>query len=245
MGDPQASQRLTKSDTYRAALRQLNAWDAYLLAESGLPGPRANLELVQAAADEGSLEQFQRWLATDDEFLKLCGAVGLGRLVADGQLDLLEDLKRHANDRSWRVREGVAMGLQRFGARDMPALLSTMRAWANGSLLERRAVVGALCEPPLLHDASLTAEVLDVLDAITTSLLAEPDRRREEFKVLRQALAYGWSVAVAASPAAGKPLLEKWLQSPDADVAWLARQNLRKDRLKRMDAAWVAHWSGR
>jgi predicted NAD/FAD-dependent oxidoreductase len=84
-----------------------------------------------------------------------------------------------------------------------------------------------------------------MLDAITTSLLAEPNRRTDEFKVLRQALAYGWSVAVAALPAAGKPLLEKWLTTEDRDLAWMARENLKKDRLKRMDAAWVAHWSGR
>ncbi len=41
----------------------------------------------------------------------------------------------------------------------------------------------------------------------------------------------------------GKPLLVKWLQSTDRDAAWLARENLRKNRLKRMDAAWVARWS--
>ena len=71
----------------------------------------------------------------------------------------------------------------------------------------------------------------------------EPDRRAEEFKVLRKALAYGWSVAVVADPSAGKPLLEKWLGSNDRDVAWLARENMKKDRLRRMDAAWVADWA--
>jgi hypothetical protein len=240
-------QHLTKSDRYHAALRQLadDSWEPYLRAESGLPGPRANLELAQVAADLGSLDRYRQWLATDDEFLCLCGAIGLGRLVADGCAQLLEELRHHANDGRWRVREGVALGLQRLGARDMPMLVSTMREWSDGSLLERRAAVAALCEPPLLRDMAAASTVLAVLDEITHGLLAERDRRAEDFKVLRQALAYGWSVAVAASPADGKPLLEKWLQSPDKDVAWLARENLKKDRLKRMDAAWVERWSGR
>jgi hypothetical protein len=196
-------------------------------------------------ADLGSLDSYRQWLATDDEFLCLCGAIGLGRLATDGCVELLEELRNHANDGRWRVREGVALGLQRLGARDMPMLVTTMREWSHGSLLERRAAVAALCEPPLLRDVAAASGVLAVLDEITIGLLEERDRRAEDFKVLRQALAYGWSVAVAASPADGKPLLEKWLQSPDKDVAWLARENLRKDRLKRMDAAWVERWSGR
>jgi hypothetical protein len=236
---------VSKSDDYRAALRRQADWGAYLEAESGLPGPRANLELVQVAADEGSLAQFRGWLAGDSEYLRLCGAVGLGRLVAEGRRDLLDELRILANDPRWRVREGVAIGLQRLGARDMRALLGVMRAWQGGSLLERRAVVAALCEPPLLRDSAVVQEVLDILDAITASLVQEPDRRAEEFKVLRKALAYGWSVAVVADPSAGKPLLEKWLGSNDRDVAWLARENLKKDRLRRMDAAWVADWANR
>lgn len=35
-------------EQYRAALRQLSEWEPYLKKNSGLPGPRANLELVEA-----------------------------------------------------------------------------------------------------------------------------------------------------------------------------------------------------
>jgi hypothetical protein len=242
VGHAQQSARLSKQDRYRADLRALSEWEPYLLANSGLPGPRANLELMQVAVDEGSLAQFRAWLDSDNEYLRLCGVVGLGRLVADGRFEFLDDLRQQAGDQRWRVREGVALGLQRLGARHMPKLLGVMREWANGSLLERRAVVAALCEPPLLSSAEAAEPVLELLDAITGSLLRESDRRAEDFKVLRKALAYGWSVAVAAYPRAGKPLLEKWLLSGDADVVWLARENLKKDRLRRMDAGWVAQW---
>jgi len=237
---------VARGDDYKRALRGLAGdWDDYLQAQSGLPGPRANLELLQAAADEGSLEQFRRWLASDSEYLCSCGTVGLGRFIANGQRDLLDELRERADDARWRVREGVAMGLQRLGARDMTALLESMRQWQSGTLLERRAVVAALCEPPLLREPAAAEATLAILDEITASLAAETHRRKDEFKVLRQALAYGWSVAVAALPEQGKPLLEKWLRSEDRDVAWLARENLKKDRLKRMDPAWVARVSDR
>jgi hypothetical protein len=54
-----------KAAEYRTALRGLQSdWDAYLEAESGLPGPRANLELVQVVADEGHNEPVRDDLAS-------------------------------------------------------------------------------------------------------------------------------------------------------------------------------------
>jgi hypothetical protein len=76
---------------YQATLRNLEQWDAYLLKESGLPGPRGNIELAQAVANEGNRELFQRYLAygadlapvnSPYEYLAFCGALGLGRLLA-------------------------------------------------------------------------------------------------------------------------------------------------------------------
>jgi hypothetical protein len=32
---------------------------------------------------------------------------------------------------------------------------------------------------------------------------------------------------------------EKWLADPDKDVRWIMRENLKKNRLVRMDADWV------
>lgn len=44
---------MTKIDLCRATLRTLADWDTVLIEESGLPGPRANLELAHAQALEG------------------------------------------------------------------------------------------------------------------------------------------------------------------------------------------------
>ena len=241
-----------KTEAYRHTLRTLTDWDKFLLKESGLPGPRGNLELMQAVADEGALDLFQRYLAytpdrastnSPEGFLAMCGVVGLGRLLAEGDLDQLVTLRECANDPRWRMREAVAMALQRWGDADMPALLKAMNEWVKGTLLERRAVAAAVCEPRLLRDPKHARRALKLLDTITTSIVRETDRRAEDFKTLRQELGYCWSVAVVASPIDGKPAMEKWLVNPDADVAWIMRENLKKNRLERMDAAWVKEWS--
>ena len=49
--------------------------------------------------------------------------------------------------------------------------------------------------------------------------------------MLRQALGYCWSVAVAADPDAGLPLFHVLEAHPDRDVAWIVRENSRKARL--------------
>ena len=56
---------------------------------------------------------------------------------------------------------------------------------------------------------------------------------------MRKGLGYCWSVAVVAAPEAGKKLMEKWLADPDKDVRWIMQENLKKNRLLRLDAAWV------
>jgi hypothetical protein len=75
--------------------------------------------------------------------------------------------------------------------------------------------------------------VLAILDQITRSLslLAPGERRNDGFRVLRQALGYGWSVAAAAAPQNAKPYLEKWIRAHDKDVAWVMKTNLSKSRM--------------
>ena len=242
---------MTKTDDYRSELRSLVEWDAYLLQESGLPGPRGNLELAQVVADEGDLRLFRRYAAyTVDkapvnspyEFLAFCGVVGLGRLLAEGDADLLTPLRSHASDPRWRIREAVAMALQRVGDVDMPRLLSAMREWSAGTPLEQRAAVAALCEPRLLRKPEHARAVLDVLDAVTSSVERTENRHGDAFLALRKGLGYCWSVAVAALPDEGAVLMEKWLIKPDKDIRWIMKENLGKTRLTRMDADWVGRW---
>jgi hypothetical protein len=240
---------VNKRASYRTVLAETADWDAFLMAESGLPGPRANLELAQAAADEGDEALFRRYVALGPdvaptnsplEFLAFCGVVGLGRLLAGGRRDLLAVLRAQAADPRWRQREAVAMALQRWGQVDMDALLKEMGAWSRGSLLERRAAVAALCEPALLARPAHAEEALQLLHEITADLPAAADRRGEPFRILRQALGYGWSVAVVAAPEAGKRMMAGFFASADEDIRRVMRENLAKRRLERLDPDWVA-----
>jgi HEAT repeat protein len=202
-------------------------------------------------ADEGTPELYERYLAYDAdqaptnspyEFLAFCGVVGLGRLLAEGKTELLVTLRRCASDRRWRIREAVAMALQRLGDQDMDALLQAMKMWSTGTPLEQRAAAAALCEPRLLGQAKHARAVLRILDRITASLHEVQDRKSEDYLALRKGLGYCWSVAVAALPDEGKPLMEKWLMDSDKDVRWIMKENLKKNRLARADASWVKKW---
>jgi hypothetical protein len=242
---------MNKSENYRQTLSAFSDWEPYLLKESGLPGPRGNLELAQVVADEGNRALFEQFLTytpqvapTNDphEFLAFCGVVGLGRLLAEGDVSILGQLRPFASDPRWRLREGVAMALQRLGKADMRRLLEAMQLWSSGSWLEKRAAAAALAEPVLLHHEEDALAALQILERITASMENSDDTKKEDFKVLQQGLSYCWSVVVAAAPEPGKRLMEKWLAGPDRIIQRIMQENLKKNRLMRMDAAWVEKW---
>jgi hypothetical protein len=218
---------------YRAELtKRRGEWEPYLKANSGLPGPRANLELVTAVGEEADADLLWRLSASSDEFLALCGTAGLGRLAATDAETVLPWLRELAEDSRWRVREGVAIALQRLGRASMPQLIAEMEVWSTGGPLVQRAAAAGLCELPLLKKPDEVRRVLLILDHITRSMAATRDRKHEGVRVLRQAMGYCWSVAAAASPAAARPLFVKWLRSSDPDVSWVMKSNLSKARLR-------------
>lgn len=242
---------MSKVDAYRDALRGMGDWVPYLLKESGLPGPRGNIELAKAVAAEGDEPLFRSYLEytpekapvnSPYEFLAFCGILGMGRLMADGKADTMEVLRAYASDPRWRMREGVAMALQMLGMKDMEGLVREMRKWSKGNVLERRAAAAALCEPALLKEPDIVVEVLEILDDITLGITFTADRSSEEFKALRKGMGYCWSVAVAADPEEGKRAMEKWFYSDDKDVIWIMKENLKKSRLERMDPVWTKKW---
>ena len=245
---------MNKTDTYRQTLSTLHDWEPYLLQESGLPGPRGNLELAQVVADTGSRELFEHFLTytpalapvnDPHEFLAFCGVVGLGRLLAEGDRKVLDQLRPYASDPRWRLREAVAMALQRLGKRDMTALLLAMEAWSQGTWLEKRAAAAALAEPALLHKPDDAQQALRILDRITASMANSAETKTEGFRVLQQGLGYCWSVVVVAVPDQGKRLMKKWLACADPVIRRIMQENLKKNRLIRLDPAWVEKWRDR
>jgi hypothetical protein len=176
---------------------------------------------------------------TPDEFLAACGVAGLGRLLAEGDTTVLPTLRERASDPRWRVREAVAIALQRLGDDDPDALFELADTWARAGLYPARAAVAGVSEPRLLRDPERARRAFDVLDLATAAVEGSDERSTEGFRVLRLALGYGWSVVIAALPDEGKARFERWLSSENPDVRWILRENLRKARLEKLDPEWV------
>ena len=235
---------MSKIEDYRRTLRTFDDWVSFLMQNSGMPGPRGNLELAFAVAEEGNQTQFNHFLTfhadenTPEVFVLFCGVVGLGKLAAS-QPDLFHRLREYASDPRWRIREAVATGLQLAGDQDMDLLIRKMKQWIKGNWYEKRAAAATLAEPRLLKNPKHAKQALQILDKITASMETDDKSKDEAYKVLRQGMGYCWSVAVAALPEVGKPMMEKWLSSEDKDIHWIMKENLKKNRLIKMDTAWV------
>jgi hypothetical protein len=211
----------------RERLRQLlehpdsEELEVFLLAESRLPGPRANLELAADVAliafDAGQganlLPIFQQWLTietparTATEYLPFCAINGLGGLYlkasSSDQAKVLELLRTAANSENWRLREAVSLALQFIGERDPEAMMAILRAWLDeATLLELRAAIATVAHPPILSDhpaiadegLSLAGQIFSRIQATTSA-----HRKQEPFKVLTKGMAFALSVVVAAS----------------------------------------------
>ena len=138
---------------------------SFLLANSGLPGPRANLELIDAFASaaatvvrgddarDGALEaMLDRWadLGADDApggepaVMLPCAAVAAYGAVGAARPEWIDDelgkLRRAASDVRWRIREIVAQALQRLLAADWRRVYRVLVGWAadDDPLLVRR-----------------------------------------------------------------------------------------------------------
>ncbi len=217
-------------------LRDLAAadWPAYLDARSGLPGPRANLPLAAAAATYADEAAIEALLADGGEYPTMCAAAAWG--LRSDATEAEARARRLASDARWRVREGVAIGLQMLGDREFGHVARIVGAWVDDpDPLVQRAAVATVCEPRLLRTPAAAAVAVEACRRATEHLEAMPPLRRRDpdVRTLRQALGYCWSVAVAADPAAGLPAFRA-LDGADPDIAWIIGQNLRKKRLTRI-----------
>ena len=226
----------------------------FLLSNSNLPGRRANLELAGAfgevvehytARDKGGLWQlclsFSQITAevapvgVPQEFIPFCGAIGTGALGSRAPAFYeasLKELRRLANDPRWRMREAVCFGLQRLLTKRCGDTLGKLDEWAaGGSLLEMRAAAAAVAEPTLLADYGTALDALHIHQLIFDRMPGIQDRKSEDFRILRKALGYTVSVVVSALPDEGFAFMHRLIDSQDADVFWIVKQNLKKKRL--------------
>jgi len=243
-----------------------DALQLYLQAHSNLPGPRGNLELAAdtanllAASDlDWAMDLIDGWSRlgelraggnAPEVMLPFTAAQTAGALWSRADHDrrmLLEELlHRGANDSRWRVREGVAMGMQRIGFSCFDDLRDLTNRWsAQATLLEWRAIVAALAEPPLLIDRSRAELGIDRSCLALEALLSQPVNQRAsgDARALRAALGYAISVFLAVDPD-GFAEFERIARIPDKDAQWIVRENLKKARIAKRYPDECAHVSG-
>ena len=115
----------------------------------------------------------------------------------------------------------------------------------KGNYYEKRAVVAGLCEPKLLKEEKIATMVLKVLNEIT-EVLDHNNKLSDEEESLRKALGYGWSVVIVHAPENGKRVFEKLInEKKGKHIRWMIRENLKKNRLIKMDIEWVKKMENR
>src|SRR5215472_1745620 len=240
----------------RALMGNRRPLEFFLREQSHLPGPRANLELVNdlsylltvlAPTQPDNVHMLLNHLVhhhykviesnTPDEFVMLCGVVAFGACAAERpewRGETIEFLDSGAGNGSWRVREGVAMALQRLLSAAPQETLGHLIALAKkGDYLQQRAAIAAISEPALLNTPDRVKGALDIQRVVLERLhkVAAAERKREDFRALRKALGYTLSVVTAATPKDGFALMRVCADWGDADVVWVLRENLKKKRL--------------
>jgi hypothetical protein len=226
----------------------------YLISNSNLPGPRGNLELAEAfaevAEDYSVTHPQEMWklasrltdvspteapVNNPKEFLPFCGTVAIGAIGsvhATFYRKAFTFLKKLANDPRWRTREAVAMGIQKLVAKQSKNTLKGLECWIEkNEWLAMRAVAAGVAEPALLRDEPTARGALELHKRIFTQILAIRERKSNEFKTLRQALGYSLSVVICAIPKEGFEYMQQIIDSQDADILWIIKENLKKNRL--------------
>lgn len=226
-----------------------------LMSHSNLPGPRGNLTLAYKFADQFATknitnDQFNLivgWININEEeaptndpreFLSFCGILAMGTYFAYADEDIKSSIMGHIktamNDPRWRIREGVAMGLQRIAEKEAAPVLQYITVWYDTSTdLEKRAFIAALAHPPILDQEEvaqfslkISENILKYIDAST-----KESRRTEGFKTLSQGLQYALSVFVAYRPEEGFALLKKYARLNHPEIDKIIKANLGKSRI--------------
>ncbi len=227
----------------------------YLREQSRLPGKRANLELATEFSNllGAVVSEYARQtrdlltyllqdgehveVNTPGEFVVLCGIVASGACAAvlpGWRADIYKLLGNYAGSVSWRVREAVAMGFQQLlPAAPEETLFCLMALSEEGNYFQQRASIAAVAEPPLLHTPDIISAAISIHCTVLERVHRVPgaERKRDDFRALRQALGYTLSVVTAAEPERGFELMRDCASWNDPDINWVLRENLKKKRL--------------
>jgi hypothetical protein len=217
---------------------------------SGLPGPRANMGVLDAFADECALrgERADGLLialakldadhapgATPLEFLPMCGVAGLGArasLDARARPQLLSVLHESAEDFRFRVREVVPTALARVGAATGDELVPLMQEWTNG-FFHAAAVLRALSSPEWSVKLTKAAPVIARMDEAFALATDAPraTQRYPGWKALVDALAIAPGKLAGRFGVAVFDMLVRWSTVKEPALREVIEKNLQDPRL--------------
>ena len=124
------------------------------------------------------------------------------------------------------------MAIQSMIEKQSQKTLKEIEGWIeNNNWLVMRAVAAGVAEPPLLKDKQTAKLAFELHKKIFTKIATAKERKSDEFKTLRQGLGYSLSVVVCAVPKEGFEYMRQLAGTQDADVLWIVKENLKKNRL--------------
>ena len=204
---------------------------------------------------------------TPECFLAFCGVVGLGAMMARGvgrgevaspgspshdaggetlggetpplrMFAPSHPTRAGASARRWRWRCSVG------ATRTCPALLAEMADWAAGQSVGaargRRGAVRAAVAEDSRGTRPRSCASWTRSRPVHRRCLGRPQNRGAQDAAPGPGLLLERRRRCTLPDNIGKPLMENWLASPDPDIRWIMRENLKKNRLIKMDAAWVS-----
>lgn len=239
------------------------ALESHLLDFSNLPSKRGNIELAFSFADyvevnygndKSKVFNYCRRLISEnnevkkdkgnEEFLPFCAIVALGRI---GKIDqnkkdeVLEVLKENAKDGRWRIREAVAMAIQELMDVNPKGTIEKLKKWADeDNYLIHRAVLAGLAEPRLMKNKEIARASLEIHKEIIEKVEKEKNSKDIEYKVLVKGLCYTLSVTITGIEGEGFSCLEELMNKNNPIITKIVRENLKKDRLKRLNESKVS-----
>lgn len=228
--------------------------EKYMLENSSLPSPRANLELAKEFAiffDECQNKDFysilEKWININEDFLEndskevfliFASLQAYWHIMAclnkDEQKKYLEIFEEKMNSNLWRVREACVIWLQDFWEKDTLSLLEYLNYLYNrANKKQKRAIFAILAHYPILKNKEATKLSLDLTDKILKEILDYDKQtlKEEDTRILLKTMEYVISVFIVFAPENWFKIIEKYLQTWNPITTKIIKKNLLKKRL--------------
>jgi len=224
----------------------------FLIANSGLPGPRANLTLAAEvgkliAGDWAAKREYLKglicsWSASGDDYLMFVAHSTIGHVLSSnlGEAEWAIPILYEANfSPLWRAREGVTFALEALLEERAELALNLINEWCKSHhpILVRNSIV-ALAHPTQLRKNRAQLDALERYNNVGMEIVAKAVDPGDDTKMLAKSLGFTLSVAAEAD----EGYLDQFDGWIDGNVkAWrtIIRENLTKVRISKKYPASV------